>query len=79
MPGDKKQHVGLKRGESLAEMKAEEKEEKSKIAPFAFEEKVKPLKKTLNLEPNTSTVEVNAKNKKVAPFNYPAEDYPDRK
>eukprot|EP00514_Thraustochytrium_sp_LLF1b_P013583 CAMPEP_0184542976 /NCGR_PEP_ID=MMETSP0199_2-20130426/2574_1 /TAXON_ID=1112570 /ORGANISM="Thraustochytrium sp., Strain LLF1b" /LENGTH=74 /DNA_ID=CAMNT_0026936941 /DNA_START=357 /DNA_END=581 /DNA_ORIENTATION=+ len=63
-------HVCLKRGASLAEMKAKTKEEKEKIAPFSFEKSLKPLKKCVNLKPDTSMVEINSKGKKVAPFNY---------
>jgi len=63
-------HVCLKRGASLAEMKAKERSEKEKIAPFSFEKSPKPLKKCVGLVPDSSVVEVNTDGKVVAPFNY---------
>lgn len=67
---DAQEHVGLKRGKSLAEMKAAERAEKEKIAPFAFEDGPKPTAKCLGLTPDCSASEMNNKNSTVAPFNY---------
>ncbi|GBG28927.1 Hypothetical Protein FCC1311_051482 [Hondaea fermentalgiana] len=67
-------HVCLKRGESKAEMRAQEKSEKEKIAPFSFEESPKPLQKSLNLVPDSSKVEINKKGSTIAPFNYDDDD-----
>jgi hypothetical protein len=64
------QHVNLKRGDSEAELKAKRTSVKEKIAPFSFQEPPKPLRPTLGLEPNTSTVEINNRTKRVAPFHY---------
>jgi len=67
----KTKHVTLQRGTSEAESFASRREEFAKIAPFAFEKnKPKPLKKCLNLVPDSSVVELNEKKYELAPFNY---------
>jgi len=70
MSENKGKHVNLKRGKSEAELNAAKKEEKEKIAPFSFEKDAKPLHKSLGLDPDGSTVELNNKNSTIAPFNY---------
>eukprot|EP00512_Aurantiochytrium_limacinum_P002429 CAMPEP_0171498190 /NCGR_PEP_ID=MMETSP0958-20121227/7710_1 /TAXON_ID=87120 /ORGANISM="Aurantiochytrium limacinum, Strain ATCCMYA-1381" /LENGTH=77 /DNA_ID=CAMNT_0012032557 /DNA_START=87 /DNA_END=320 /DNA_ORIENTATION=- len=67
-------HVCLKRGQSKAELRAQERSEMEKIAPFSFEESPKPLKKSLGLVPDSSKVEINKKGPTIAPFNYDPED-----
>ncbi len=62
-------HVNLKRGKSEAELKAAERAEREKVAPFAYEDDAKHVRTTIGLEVDASTVELSTEQRQlISPF-----------